>query len=48
MSIYVNPTQFAPTKTLPNNRAIERDLKLCRKAGVDVVFNPSDAEMYRE
>jgi pantoate--beta-alanine ligase len=47
MSIYVNPTQFAPTEDLAKYpRDLKRDLKLCRDAGVDVVFTPSDAEMY--
>jgi pantoate--beta-alanine ligase len=47
VSIYVNPTQFAPTEDLAKYpRDLKRDLKLCRDAGVDVVFAPSDAEMY--
>ena len=47
VSIYVNPTQFAPTEDLAKYpRDLRRDLKLCRDAGVDVVFTPSDAEMY--
>jgi pantoate--beta-alanine ligase len=47
VSIYVNPTQFAPTEDLAKYpRDLKRDLKLCREAGVNVVFTPSDAEMY--
>ncbi len=47
VSIYVNPTQFAPTEDLAQYpRDLKRDLKLCRAAGVDIVFMPSDAEMY--
>jgi pantoate--beta-alanine ligase len=47
VSIYVNPTQFAPTEDLAKYpRDLRRDLKLCREAGVDVVFTPDDAEMY--
>ena len=47
VSIYVNPTQFAPTEDLANYpRDLQRDLKLCREAGVDAVFTPKDAEMY--
>lgn len=46
-SIYVNPTQFAPTEDLSTYpRDLKRDLKLCREAGVDAVFTPGDAEMY--
>jgi pantoate--beta-alanine ligase len=47
VSIYVNPTQFAPTEDLSKYpRDLKHDLKLCREAGVDIVFTPSDAEMY--
>jgi pantoate--beta-alanine ligase len=47
VSIYVNPTQFAPTEDLSKYpRDLKRDLKLCRAENVDVVFTPSDAEMY--
>lgn len=47
VSIYVNPTQFAPTEDLSRYpRDLKRDLALCRREGVDVVFVPSDAEMY--
>ena len=47
LSIYVNPTQFAPTEDLSKYpRDLKRDLKLCREAGVDVVFVPDDAAMY--
>lgn len=46
-SIYVNPTQFAPTEDLSKYpRDLERDKKLCRDAGVDFLFVPTDAEMY--
>ncbi len=46
-SIYVNPTQFAPTEDLSAYpRDLDRDKSLCRQAGVDVLFFPSDAEMY--
>jgi len=47
VSIYVNPTQFAPTEDLAKYpRDLKRDLQLCRSDGADVVFVPSDAEMY--
>jgi pantoate--beta-alanine ligase len=47
VSIYVNPTQFAPTEDLSKYpRDLKRDLKFVRELKVDVVFTPSDAEMY--
>jgi len=47
VSIYVNPTQFAPHEDLSKYpRDLRRDLRLCREAGVDVVFLPTDAQMY--
>lgn len=47
VSIYVNPTQFAPTEDLDRYpRDFERDMKLCEDTGVDVIFYPSDEEMY--
>lgn len=47
VSIYVNPTQFAPTEDLAKYpRDLKRDLKLCRAEGADVIFTPTDAAMY--
>ena len=47
VSIYVNPTQFGPAEDLAKYpRDLQRDLKLCRQAGVDAVFAPADADMY--
>ena len=47
VSIYVNPTQFAPTEDLAQYpRDLPRDKKLCRDAGVDVLFVPNDRQMY--
>ncbi len=47
VSIYVNPTQFAPTEDLSKYpRDLKRDLRLCRDAGADVVFTPVDGDMY--
>lgn len=46
-SIYVNPTQFAPTEDLSTYpRNLERDLALLEAAGVDLVFTPDDTIMY--
>lgn len=47
VSIFVNPTQFAPHEDLARYpRPLERDLELCRNAGVDLVFTPQVADMY--
>ena len=47
VSIYVNPTQFAPTEDLSKYpRNLKRDLKMCRSEGTDVVFTPGDTEIY--
>ncbi|MGZ5565990.1 MAG: pantoate--beta-alanine ligase [Limisphaerales bacterium] len=49
VSIYVNPTQFAPTEDLQKYpRDLRRDKQLCRNAGVDVVFTPTDKQIYPE
>lgn len=47
VSIYVNPTQFGPVEDLSRYpRDFKRDCQLCRATGVDLIFAPSDAEMY--
>jgi pantoate--beta-alanine ligase len=47
VSIYVNPTQFAPTEDFSRYpRDLTRDAKLCRGEGVDVIFAPTDQQMY--
>jgi pantoate--beta-alanine ligase len=47
MSLFVNPTQFAPGEDLARYpRDEEADLAAARAEGVDVVFAPSEREMY--
>ena len=47
VSIYVNPTQFGPTEDLSRYpRDFKRDHQLCRDAGADVIFFPTDEQMY--
>jgi len=47
VSIYVNPTQFGPSEDFTYYpRAFESDCSACRGAAVDLVFAPTDAEMY--
>ncbi len=47
VSIYVNPTQFAPHEDLSRYpRDFARDSRLCREAGVDAIFLPTDPQMY--
>jgi pantoate--beta-alanine ligase len=47
VSIFVNPTQFAPNEDLSRYpRDLKRDARLCREAGADLIFHPSDSQMY--
>jgi pantoate--beta-alanine ligase len=46
-SIFVNPTQFAPTEDLATYpRSFEQDRDLLEREGVELLFAPSVAEMY--
>ncbi len=47
LSIYVNPSQFGPGEDFDiYPRDIDRDHRLARHEGVDICFQPIDAEMY--
>lgn len=49
VSIYINPTQFGANEDLekyPRNH--ERDYDICKNAGVDAIFFPSNDTMYGE
>ncbi len=46
-SVFLNPTQFAPTEDLESYpRDFEQDCKLCDSLGVSLVFHPESEEMY--
>jgi len=47
VSVFVNPLQFGPREDLDRYpRDLERDLRLLRDRGADLVFSPSIQEMY--
>lgn len=47
VSLFVNPTQFGPNEDFESYpRDWERDERLCREAGVDMLFAPAAADMY--
>ena len=47
VSIFVNPTQFAPNEDFAKYpRDLDRDQALCLEAGADVLFLPEAAEVY--
>jgi pantoate--beta-alanine ligase len=47
VSIFVNPTQFAPSEDLATYpRRLSQDRALCRAEGVDICFEPTAATMY--
>lgn len=49
VSVFVNPIQFGPNEDLDKYpRQIDKDLELCSKNEVDVIFHPSVEEMYPE
>ncbi len=47
VSIFVNPLQFGPKEDFQDYpRNLEQDRLLCEQAGVDVIFAPSELEMF--
>jgi pantoate--beta-alanine ligase len=47
VSIFVNPTQFAPTEDFDRYpRKIEDDVEMCKQAGTDILFIPEVEQMY--
>jgi pantoate--beta-alanine ligase len=47
VSIFVNPLQFGPAEDLDRYpRTLNEDLAVCARAGADLVFAPSAAQMY--
>ncbi|MCL1987235.1 MAG: pantoate--beta-alanine ligase [Firmicutes bacterium] len=47
VSIFVNPTQFAPTEDLEKYpKDFTADSTMCQNAGVDLIFFPQNEEMY--
>ena len=49
MSVYVNPTQFGPKEDFNRYpRDLDRDAMLAEAEGADILFNPSDRDMYPE
>ena len=47
VSVFVNPTQFAPNEDFEQYpRDIEKDTQLCTEAGADIIFNPEPEQMY--
>jgi pantoate--beta-alanine ligase len=47
VSLFVNPTQFAPEEDLANYpRDLQRDKDLCKDSTVDVLFVPDSEQMY--
>ena len=49
VSVFVNPIQFGPSEDFDKYpRTLNKDMELCNKEGVYIVFAPSPKEMYGE
>ena len=49
VSVFLNPTQFAPNEDLESYpRDFQQDKVLCEKMGADLVFHPEVSEMYEQ
>lgn len=49
VSIFVNPTQFAPGEDFESYpRDLNRDLELAQREGADVIFAPDEIELYSD
>lgn len=47
VTVFVNPTQFGPNEDFTRYpRPLEKDVNLCRQAGVDLVFHPEVETVY--
>lgn len=47
VSIFVNPTQFGPREDFKKYpRRLKYDAALCKRTGVDIIFNPDAKEIY--
>jgi pantoate--beta-alanine ligase len=47
VSVFVNPLQFSPAEDLDQYpRSFNTDRRLCREAGVDLLFAPPREEIY--
>lgn len=49
VSVFLNPTQFAPNEDLARYpRDFDHDCALCKSLGCDAVFHPEPRDMYRD